>query len=34
MSMSNMPPMQPSDTNADEIRVLGLITSGGDYCRI
>ena len=26
MSMSNMPPMQPSDTNADEIRVLGLIT--------
>ena len=26
MSMSTMPPIQPSDTNADEIRVLGLIT--------
>lgn len=26
MTMSGMPPIQPSDTNADEIRVLGLIT--------
>lgn len=26
MSMSGMPPISPSDTNADEIRVLGLIT--------
>lgn len=26
MSMSQLPPLQPSETNADEIRVLGLIT--------
>jgi len=26
MSMSQLPPMQPNETNADEIRVLGLIT--------
>jgi len=26
MPMSQLPPMQPDDTNADEIRVLGLIT--------
>ena len=26
MPMSQLPPMQPNDTNADEIRVLGLIT--------
>ena len=26
MTMSSMPPIQPQDTNADEIRVLGLIT--------
>ena len=26
MSLSSMPPIQPSETNADEIRVLGLIT--------
>lgn len=26
MTMSQLPPLQPSETNADEIRVLGLIT--------
>ena len=26
MTMSSLPPMSPKDTNADEIRVLGLIT--------